>query len=173
MTDKQKNITLIIGFISLLVISYVFAIKKTSTLKSRLETQKKEKELLANASSRIFNLQQEDKYLDSILQKKELSIEYSFQQTLFKKINDFSKNKIVEIIAFDEPHEILQNKTKISTYHFKIKGEYSSLLQLVNLLEKSQLGKIISLNIEKKKNYKTNRNELIGTFYLQKLSKEK
>lgn len=171
MNDKQKNNLLIIGFVFLFIFSYIFSIKKTVQLKSRLKVQRKEKKLLENASSRIFNLQQENRYLDSILKKKELSIENSFQQTLFKKINNFSKDKTIEIITFDEPHEVIQNRTKIATYHFEIKGKFATLLQLVNTLEKSNLGKIVSFNLEKRKNYKTNRSELIAEFNIQKLSK--
>ena len=42
MTDKQKNIALVIGFVFLLMISYVFSIQKTFDLKSRVKALKKE-----------------------------------------------------------------------------------------------------------------------------------
>jgi hypothetical protein len=173
MTDKQKNIALLLGFLILFILAYFFSIKKTVDLKKSLSILEQEQELLANASSRIFNLQQENRYLDSILKQKELSVENSFQQTLLQKINNFSKTVSTEIIAFDEPHSFISNDTKIETYTIEIKANYNNLLKLVNYLEQQQLGKIVSLNLEKKKNYRRNREELTVKISIQKLSKEK
>lgn len=170
MTNQQKNIALVLGFLLLLIISYVFSIQKTLDLKSRTKELKKEKEMLSNASELIFSLQQENRYLDSILLKKELSIENSFQQTLLQKLNTFSKTATIEIISFDEPHINIENNTNLKTYSFEVKGSFSSLLKLVNTIEKQQLGEIISINFEKKKNYRSNKEELIAQFYIQKFS---
>jgi hypothetical protein len=167
MKDKQKNIALIVGFLFLLIISYVFSIQKTFDLKSSVNQLTKEKELVSNASERIFNLQQENKYLDSILQQKELSIENSFQQTLLQKLNVFSKSAAIEIIAFEEPHLFREINTNLMTYSFEVQGDFRALLELVNTLEKQQLGEVISLNFEKKKNYRRNKQELTGQFQLQ------
>lgn len=172
MTDKQKNIGLVIGFLLLLIISYVFSIQKTIDLKSRLIILDREKELLSNASERIFNLQQENKYLDSILQQKELSIENSFQQLLLNKLNTFEKVNSIEVISFNEPHQIIKNKTNLSTYSFEIKGKFNTLLKLTNFLERQQLGKLTSVNFEKKRNYRKNKEELTVQFYLQKLEQQ-
>ena len=167
MKDKQRNIALIVGFLLLLTISYVFSIQKTIDLKSRVKELKKEKELASNAGERIFNLQQENKYLDSILQLKELSIENSFQQTLLQKLNAFSKTATIEIISFDEPHLFREINTNLMTYSFEVKGDFKTLLKLVNTLEKQQLGEIISINFEKKKNYRRNKQELSAQFHIQ------
>ena len=172
MADKQKNIGLVIGFVVLLIISYVFSLQKTFDLKSKLSTLKNEKELLSNASERIFNLQQENKYLDSILQQKELSIENSFQQLLLNKINTFKKQNQIEVISFNQPHQIEKNSTNLATYYFEIKGSFSALLKLTNFLERQQLGKLTSVNFEKKRNYRKNKEELTGQFYLQKLEQQ-
>ena len=74
MSDKQKNSLLIAVFISLCIISYVFSIQKTIDLKVRLVGLEKEKELVFNASERILRLRQENKYLDTVLKQKELSL---------------------------------------------------------------------------------------------------
>ena len=55
MTDKQKNIALVVGFVFLLIISYSFSLKKTFELKHTLIELRKEKALLSNAEQRIFN----------------------------------------------------------------------------------------------------------------------
>ena len=170
MKDKQKNIALVVGFLLLLIISYLFSIQKTVDLKSRLTGLQKNKELVANASERIFSLQQENQYLDAILKQKDLSIENSFQQTLLKKLNAFSKTTPIEIISFLEPHTFKEKSALLMTYSFEIKGNFSALLQLTNNLEREQLGAIISVHFEKKKNYRRNKQELIAKFYIQKLA---
>jgi len=168
MTDKQKNRALVAGFVLLLLISYFFSIEKTIDLRQRAKELHQEKELLENASQRIFNLQQENKYLDSILQVKEISIENSFQQTLLQKLNTFQKEVPITIMAFNEPHIIEQDNIILKTYSLEIKGDFQSLLQLLNTFEKQQLGTMTSVTFEKKKNYRRNREELIGEFFIQK-----
>jgi len=170
MSDRQKNIALVGGFLLLLIISYVFSIQKTFELKTKLNSLEKDKELLSNATERIFNLQQENLYLDSILQLKDVSIENSFQQTILNRLNSFSKNESIEIISFQEPHSFKENTTRLDSYSFEIKGNFNALLKLVNTLEKQQLGEIISLNFEKKKNYRRNKQELMVAFHIQKLA---
>jgi hypothetical protein len=53
------------------------------------------------------------------------------------------------------------------TYSFEVKGTFKALLTLANTLEKQQLGEIISINFEKKKNYRINKQELTAQFHLQ------
>lgn len=170
MTGKQKNIGLIVGLVLLLFLSYQFSIKKTIALKAQSRLLKKEKELLTNANGKILNLQLENKYLDSILEKKELSIENSFQQTLFQKVQQFTGDNNAQIISFDEPHYFDEKDTQIATYSFQVKGSFRDLLALTNHLERIQLGKLISVQFEKKKNYRRNKEELTGKYYLEKLS---
>lgn len=169
MSDKQKNIALVFGFVFLLVISYFFSIQKTIALKTRSNKLEKDKELVLNASQRIFGLQQENAYLDSILQLKDLSLENSFQQTLLNRIGSFSKKEKIDIISFQEPHIFMQNNTNLNTYFFEIKGSFNALLKLVYYLEQQQLGTLISINFEKKKNYRKNKEELFGEFHIQKM----
>lgn len=173
MTDKQKNIALVFGFLLLLIISYLFAFKRTLELKNTLQSFKTEKELLSNANQRIFKLQQENKYLDSILVQKNISISNSFQQTLLSRLNDFSKKQSIEIISFNEPHIYSENGSVLKTYSFEVKAGFNDLLKIMNTFEKQQLGAFISVNFEKKKNYRKNTDELIGTFFIQKMEQQK
>jgi uncharacterized protein YnzC (UPF0291/DUF896 family) len=169
MNNKNKNRLLIVGFFVVLFIAYSFSIKKTMEAKGLLTTLRSEKELQSNAQSKIFNLQQENAHLDSILRKKDLSIENSFQQTLLKKINSFAEKEKITIISFEEPHEVERNEIHLKTYFFEIKGNFRALLKLINELERQQLGQLVSVNFTKKKNYRTNRTALTCQFYIQKL----
>jgi hypothetical protein len=167
---NNKNKLLIIGFFLLLFMAYSFSIKKTMEAKQLLTTLRSDKELQETAQSKIFNLQQENAHLDSILRKRNLSIENSFQQTLLKKINSFADKEKITIISFEEPHQFESNKTNLKTYFFEIKGDFRALLKLINEFERQQLGQLTSLNFVKKKNYRTNRTELSCQFYIQKLN---
>ena len=172
MTNKQKNIALVVGFLLLLLISYVFSIQKTIDLKSKLTMLTKEQELMSDVGIQIFNMQQKNRHLDTVLQQKELSLNNSFQQVLFNKLNVFKKECSIEVITFNEPHQIIKNNTKLLTYSFKIKGNFIALLQLTNYIERQQLGTLTSVNFEKKKNYRRNKEEITGLFYLQKLEQQ-
>lgn len=172
MSNYEKNILLVVGFFIFLALAYFFAIQKTFDLKSQAKKLTQDKELLDNASERIFLLQQENRYLDSIFNAKEISIENSFQQTLLKKINNFQQNNALEIIAFNEPHSIIQDNTSIKTYDFKVKGRFKELLSLLQHLEHQQLGMLVSVNFEKKRDYRRNTYDLIGHFFIQEQKQE-
>ena len=132
----------------------------------------KEQELMSDVGIQIFNMQQKNRHLDTVLQQKELSLNNSFQQVLFNKLNVFKKECSIEVITFNEPHQIIKNNTKLLTYSFKIKGNFIALLQLTNYIERQQLGTLTSVNFEKKKNYRRNKEEITGLFYLQKLEQQ-
>lgn len=169
MNNRQKNIGLLIGFLASIFIAYNFSIKKTLESKKKHSSLLQEKDLVDNAVARIQYLQQKNKSLDVFLTSKNVSVETSFQQMLLEKITKFSKGKNLDIIAFNQPHRIENNQTVIETYSFELKGDYVSLLKLINYLEHEQLGQLISVNFEKKKNYKTNRYYLTTTILLQKM----
>lgn len=168
MNNKQKNIGLLVGFLVSIFISYHFAIKQTVEVKKRNVALLKEKKLVDNAATKIQYLHQKNNDLATFLISNNVSIESSFQQMLLERITEFSKERDIDVIAFNQPHKIENNQTTIETYSFKLKGDFVSLLKLINYLEHQQLGELISINFEKKKNYKTNRNYLTATVFLQK-----
>ena len=167
MNNKQKNKVLLVSFLFILVFSYVFSIQKTVELKSELISLSNDKKKLLDANKSIMQLQQENNSLDSILRHKDISFENSFQQTLLKKLNDFSKRRSMDIISFKQPHVYTDNSTVLMSYEFQVKGNFKSLLELTNMIEREQLGELISVNFEKKRNYRNNREELTGLFYIQ------
>ena len=66
-------------------------------------------------------------------------------------------------------YDKIDQNTKLITYTFQINVTFNSLLQLLNFLEKQQLGAVLSVNMIKKKNYSSNKETLIGQFYMQQL----
>ncbi len=171
MSSKQKNIGLLIGFLLALFLVYQFAIKKTISYKNKYEKELKEKELLDNAGTKINFLQRKNRHIDSILTSRNISIQHSFQQTILQNVTNFSIQEKLQIVDFNAPHLFTENQTITETLIFEVKGNYHSLLKLINYLEQEQLGKLLSVHFEKKKNYKTNRQYLTAKIYLQKISK--
>lgn len=172
MSNQQKNIGLLIGFLASVFIAYNFSIKKTIAFKNRNFELIQEKNLVDNAVAKIQFLQQKNNSLTTFLTSKNVSLESSFQQMLLEKVTQFSKDKNITTIAFNKPHKVQDEQTTIETYSFKLKGDYVSLIKLINHLEQEQLGKLISVNFEKKKNYKTNRYYLTSTIFLQKITNQ-
>jgi hypothetical protein len=169
MDIRIKNKILAIGFIVSLFIVYKFAVSNTIEVKKMVKILNDEKLLLNNISEKISNLQVKEVQLDVILKKRNISINHSFQQTLLQNVNSVAKKNSLQIMAFNEPHKYNNGVTKLFTYSFEVKGDYISLLRMINHLENLQLGNLISVNFEKKKNFRSNTNFLTCKILLQKV----
>lgn len=170
MDIKLKNKILITSFILALFIVYKFAVVKTFETQKIVDELIEEKLLLSTISAKIFALKTKEIQLDAVLKKRNISINNSFQQTLLQNITSFAKQNKLQIIAFNEPHTFITNVTKLSTYSFEVKGNFIPVLRMINFLEKLQLGELITINFEKKKNFRTNTNYLTCRVLLQKVS---
>ncbi|QMU65037.1 MAG: hypothetical protein GKR88_12570 [Flavobacteriaceae bacterium] len=160
-----------VGFFIMLIISYHFSYKKTIEVKNVVGKLRKEKSLLENAGSRIVSLQKENRYLDSILQSNDLSIENTFEQTLVQKITQFATKNNLKIVAYNTPHLFALNDTHLLSYIVEIKGSFRDLMLFANYIEQQRLAKLTSLTFTKKKNYRTRRNYLSCKLVLQRFSK--
>ena len=69
MTNKTKNILLIVGFLLALVLCYKLAISKTISLKKEFNSLALEETLFENAPKQVSLLKQKQKYYDAILDK--------------------------------------------------------------------------------------------------------
>lgn len=161
MKTKTKNITLIIGFLIGLLICYQLAISKTLTLKKEHTALRKQSFNLENTPTQISLLKEKEKYYDSLLLRYQLK-ESSIQNNLLKTINSFSDVSNLKIVSFMEPHILITNDLKVSTYQFILEGDYNTIMRLIHKLEQGTIfGEISNLHFEKKTNYKT------GTQHLQ------
>lgn len=161
MSKKQKNIALIIGFISILILCFQLAINKTLQQKKQYNTLEKQELLFKNAPKQLSLLKQKEVYYDSLLTKYQLDGS-SIQNNLLKVINAFAKDNNLKVVSFLKPHTIVENDLVIKTYEFVIEGNYNDINQLIYQLEQqTKFGEIINLHFEKKKNFRT------GRYYLQ------
>ncbi|MCD8413417.1 hypothetical protein [Tenacibaculum finnmarkense] len=148
---------------------YNLAIKKTITAKKEYKVLLQAKKELDNATAEIDYLNKKKGDLDFFLKKHEISIYSSFQQILLQKITNFSKKDNIEIIAFNKPHIFRENSTIIETYSFEVKGNFVTLLKLINHIENTRLGELFSVHFEKKKNYRTRKEYLKTMVYIKKI----
>lgn len=166
---SRKNKILILGFIISIIVVYRFALSKTIATNQIVSQLKQEQHSLNNVSNTIYSLQAQEKKLDSILKNYNLSINNSFQQSLLKNITLFANTYNLQILAFNKPHEVNTNITKLKTYSFEVKGDFISTLKMINDLEQLQLGELISINFEKKTNFRTGVKFLTCKILLQKM----
>ncbi len=173
MTLVQRNIMLGIGFLALLWLSYEFSFSKTIQVKKNYSELKKESEIFSNISQKLLTLKQQDKYYDSILTSKKISFETSFQNNLLSTINSFADSSNITVISFDQPHLFDLDNTITSTYSFSVKGSFEKITRLLFKLEQEyKLGKIVSVNYSKKKNYRRNSVYLECRILLQQITQK-
>ncbi len=168
MDIKLKNKILVIGFVTLLFIVYKFTISKTFETQKMVAELTTEKLLLSNISTKISSLQNKELQLDAILKKRNILVNNSFQQTLLQNVTSFVKKNKLQILSFNQPHSYSTDITKLTTYSFEIKGDFISLLRMVNFLGKLQLGELITINFEKKNSYRNKTSYLTCSILLQK-----
>lgn len=161
MTYKSKNISLVVGFILVLILSYQLAISKTFTLRNEYYVLKKEALLFKNTPKQLSLLKQKQIYYDSLLHRYQIK-GTSVQNNLLKTINTFTESNNLKVVRFLEPHAFKKNDLVIKTHQFTLEGDYNAILKLIHYLEQqTKFGEIINLHFQKKKNFKT------GKFYLQ------
>ena len=173
MNLKQKNSALFIGMLLLLWIAYHFSFSNTLGLKKQYYSLKKEQELFINVPQKLTQLKQQNSYYDSILQSKQISTESSFQNYLLKTITAFADTTTIKVVTFKNPRSFKTDKAIVNTFSFTVNGSFSKITQLIYELEQqSKLGKIISVQFEKKKYYRRNIDFLECTILLQQVQQE-
>ncbi len=104
---------------------------------------------------------------------KKISIETSFQNNLLTTINAAADSTNIAVVSFLQPHIFTIEGSATHSYSFTIKGSFHEIMQLLYTLEqKYKLGKIVSLNYAKKKNYRRNSEYLECAVLLQHITQE-
>lgn len=165
----RKNKLLLFGFLFALYICYTFAI--SNTIASYKEYHFKS-EMIAenhNAPNLAYQSRQKEKQLDAILSRYKINASESFQSDLLKQLTAYSDSYNLKIIDFKEPHIIAKGDFATTSYIFSLEGSFNGCLALLNKMENNpSLGSIRHLNFAKKRNYKTNVDQLFVEIILQK-----
>ena len=172
MTFNRKNKILLLSFCVALYLCYSFAITNTITDYKALKSKEALIENSIQLPTLIPQLKYKEKQLDKYLKSHEIESKASFQNELLKQLTLYTNQNNVKITDFKAPHQN-QNTTNDNTisYIFSLEGTFSNCLKTINTLEnKPELGVIKYLHFVKKKNYKTDKNELYVDIILQKNS---
>jgi hypothetical protein len=168
MKFNRKNKFLLLGFIMALYICYAFAISNTLDIYKEFQT-KNDILIHNNGTPELANqLLQKEIQLDKLLAKHLVKTSESYQNDLLKQLN-YSAKYNLKVIDFKEPHTMVEKNTTISSYIFSLQGSFSGSIALLNKLENNPaLGIIKHINFNKKRNYKSNIDELFVEVILQK-----
>ena len=104
-----------------------------------------------------------------VLSQYNIKTSESFQNDLLKQLNNYSDTFHLKIIDFKEPHSITQKQFITTSYIFSVEGSFNGCISLLNKIENNpNLGSIKHLNFIKKRNFKTNTDQLFAEVILQK-----
>lgn len=152
-----------------LYICYYFAISKTY---ERVKEYQNQKTLLSKVNSSPNYLQllkQKDNQLNQLLISQNSFSSISNQNDLLKFLNEYSLKFDVKIIDFKEPHSNKINELVETNYNFTLQGSYNGIISLLNQIEnKPTVGFIKHVHFTKRRNYKTNLDELLVEIVLTK-----
>ncbi|WP_190808386.1 hypothetical protein [Flagellimonas sp. S3867] len=166
---RKKNIVLILLILLSLLLCYKLAISNTLALKREYGALTKEEGLYKNIPQQLSLLSKKEAYLDTVLQDLNIN-NTSMENNLLRIINqEVSKNQL-SLIDYNPAHISKQNETNFITYNFTLRGSFPSILKAIYSIEKhSGFGEIIHVDFTKEKNYKTRRNFLEASIYIQSL----
>ena len=172
MKQKNKNIFLVVGFLVSLLVIYNVAISDTLATKQKLESLKDGMRGLENMPQIISNLNQKEKFLDSILESNNIK-GTSVQNNLLRFLNGETNGKDFKIIGFEEPHEIMVDGAIIVSYSFRLEGGYEDILKTIYSLEQENtIGTIRHIDFLKERDFRKRKDYLRCTVILETLVSE-
>jgi hypothetical protein len=172
LTYKTKNKLLIVVFFLLAFTAYHLAIKRTF-IAYHVYTNAKEKVLLAsNAPIMAARLQKELLQMDAKIGSKNKNGE-DYEQELLEVITNYCQKNGAVLREF--PRNVTSDKgdLQIETNLFVVQGDFSTLLNLVYLLEQEKnIGRVASVLYQLQKDVRSKEMALTATIYLQNVKKK-
>lgn len=154
MSQKNKNILLILGFVVMLVIAYQMAFSKTIALKKEVRTLEAQILNSNNLIELTSNLVYREKFVDSVLQNNNIK-NLSTQNNLLSFLNQAAEKEAFIIASFSEPHLHLEDNILKSSFQFTLQGNFNEIEKVIYKLEQEHhFGKIVHLKYEKKRDYR-------------------
>lgn len=167
LTYRQKNYFLLLGVLLLGWAVYQLSISNT------LDEVKTYNELMAqievgnSAHHQIYSYKKKLQFYENHLGSFETDSTHNHEHVLVA-ISQYCQNHNLTIESF--PSELIEdyNDFKLHTHKIEVSGNFKALLYLVYHLERvEKLGRIASMNLEKKLDKKTKRTILTASIYLQ------
>lgn len=165
----KKNKLLLVGFLLVLYLCYSFAISNTINYYKEYKTKQDQIAADSDMPGLVAKLSHKEKQLDQVLSTYDINISESFQNDLLKQLTSYSDSFKLKIVDFQEPHSVTEKGYTVTSYIFSLEGSFNGCLAVLNKVENNpSLGLIRHLNFVKKKNYKTNTDELFVEVIMQK-----
>jgi len=172
LTYKKKNLLLLVVAIIVALLIYSLAIKRTITAYTQFSVNKEKMEQAANAPAMTEQLEKELIRMDTKIGNHNTK-NVNIDEALLSLLTDYCQSKQAVLREFPETTYTEDGDLQIETNQFMIGGNFSTLINLVYLLEqKYNLGKIVAVNYQLKKDFKTKEMQLTATIFLQNIKKK-
>ena len=165
-TYKQKTGLLISVGLILLFFGYKIAIVPTLSLVDKIELQETKIEKAKTANSDISRGLKSLAILKRKVGKTSPSFE-AFQKELLNSVVPFAEKNKIKISEIKLPHKAPKNNYEIQTLQIVCKASFRSITNLLDHIQKENIGRVCSINYELRKNHKLKRRFLYATFYVQ------
>jgi hypothetical protein len=172
LTYKKKNLILLLASILLAYIVYSFGIKKTIAAHSEYTENKNKMEQAANAPAMAEQLEKELIRMDAKIGSRNTE-EENLNETLLSLITSYCQSNHAVLREFPQTTINEDGDLSVETNRFIIGGNFFTLINLVYLLEqKYNLGKVVSVNYQLRKDFKTQEMQLTANVFLQNIKKK-
>lgn len=154
MSQENKNILLIIGFVMMLIIAYKMAFSRTIAVKKEVQAMEAQVVNSNNLMALTSNLNHREKFVDSVLQNNNIK-NLSTQNNLLSFLNQAAQKEAFIITSFNEPHLYSEDNIQNSSFQFILQGNFNEIEKIIYMLEQEHnFGKIVHLKYEKKRDYR-------------------
>lgn len=172
MNYKKKYYLLLIAIIILALLSYRLSIKKSIELFDIVENLEQKVETINQSPEKIKLLEQKLSLIDVSINNTD-TMNVDFQESLMEKIGQFSSTHPIILRDYPQPTSFRENDYEINTNQLTFEGKFQHQLMLLHELENNfKSGKISSVHFYSKKDNKTQKTSLYGTFYIQNFKKD-
>lgn len=172
LTYKKKNQLLLVVILLVLLMVYSLAIKKTINIHNTYSEAEKKIVLAASAPMLAAQLEKELLQIDIKLGN-ENPKKQNTSDALLELTTNYCQNNHAVLREFPKTTITEAGDMTIETNQFVVEGNFSTLINLVYILEqKNKLGKVASVKYQLKKDFKTKEMVLTATIYLQNVKKK-
>lgn len=171
LTYKKKFIAVIICFLLLLLASYKKTFKDTIEAKKQLNLVERNLAKTSSSFKELYLVKNEVKYLDNLIGGNSIKPE-QVQQKVFDFITKEGQN--IDVINVSDVHLYSNEDFLVYTNKIELEGSYEDLIRLFYKIEKKfKDSRVVSANLNAKKDYRTKTTNLILTIILQNYEKSK
>lgn len=159
-TYKRKNLVFLIGVVMILVVGYLFSIRKTLDIKEHNERLQRSIVNSDQLYRKVAMLKQDKLKVDSLLQHLDLQ---GGDQLLLRQLTRLTKANLTPMVEYTE---VQKRDTKEKFNLFRFSGAYRDLLKLLQEVEQRRLGGgLVSVRFDAETNRRTRETKLYLALY--------